>query len=65
METVVKEPIAVSVADAARMIGISRAAMYPIVMSGAIPSFCIGTRRLIPLSGLREWIDGQLAAEAR
>jgi len=56
------EPLAVSVGDAARMLGISRAALYPIVMAKAIDSFTVGTRRLVPMSALRRFVEEQAAA---
>ena len=53
----VHEPIAISVAEAAERIGVSRAALYPLVMSGDIPSIKIGKRRLVPISALRGWVE--------
>lgn len=50
------EPITVDVATAARLVGVSRAALYPLVMSGDIPSFKLGRRRLVPVAGLEEWV---------
>ena len=57
-----EEKLGVSVDEAARMIGISRARCYPLVMSGEIPSITIGSRRIIPVVALRAWMDAQLAA---
>lgn len=58
----VMDRLAVSVDEAAKMIGISRAAMYPLIMGGDIPSFTVGTRRLIPLAELKEWMNRQSAS---
>jgi excisionase family DNA binding protein len=55
----IAEPIAVSVDDGARLIGVSRAFLYQSVLSGACPSMKLGARRLIPVSGLRAWIESQ------
>lgn len=56
----VLEPIGVSVADAAKLAGVSRAMLYPHVMSGEIPSYTLGSRRLVLVSGLRAWAEGQV-----
>jgi len=50
-----RDPITVNVATAARLVGVSRAALYPLVMSGDIPSFKVGRRRLVPVAGLEAW----------
>lgn len=52
----VHEPVAVDVATAAKIVGVSRAALYPLVMSGDIPSFKVGRRRLVPVAGLEAWV---------
>jgi len=50
------EPITVDVATAAKLVGLSRAAFYPLVMSGDVPSFKVGRRRLVPIAGLERWV---------
>lgn len=50
------EPITVDVATAAKLVGLSRAAFYPLVMSGDVPSFKVGRRRLVPIAGLESWV---------
>lgn len=57
-----EDRIAISVEEAARMVGLSRAAFYPIVMAGDVPSVKVGARRLVPMNALREWMDRQLAS---
>src|SRR5205814_333602 len=47
--------VAVSVAEAAELVGLSRAGFYPLVLSGDVPSIKVGKRRLVPIAGLREW----------
>lgn len=59
------ERIAVDVETAADMLGISRAALYPLVMAGEIPSFKVGRRRLVPVDRLRAWADRQPDGETR
>ena len=55
-----EERIAVDVETAAGLIGISRAALYPLVMSGDVPSFKVGRRRLVPVAALRAWASLQV-----
>lgn len=56
--------IAVSVSEAASLIGVSRSSIYPRLLSGEVPSVVVGKRRLVPIAALREWLDSQLAAQA-
>ena len=51
-------PLAVSPAEAARLIGIGRTKLYQALGSSALPSFRIGTRRLIKLADLEAWLEG-------
>lgn len=55
----VPEPIAVSVDEGSRLIGVSRAFLYRSVMSGECPSMKLGARRLIPVAALRRWVEEQ------
>lgn len=50
------EKLAVSVPDAADMLGISRATIYSMLLSDEIESFTIGRRRLIPVHALRSMV---------
>jgi excisionase family DNA binding protein len=61
----VEDRIAVDVETAAEMLGISRGALYPLVMSGDVPSFKIGRRRLVLLESLREWAATQAHDEGK
>ena len=56
------EPLAVNVAVAAKMIGISRGALYPLLMGGQVESLLVGTRRIVPVASLRRWLQEQAAA---
>ncbi len=51
-----EDRIAVDVETAAEMLGISRAALYPLVIAGVVPSFKVGRRRLVPVARLRDWV---------
>lgn len=53
------EPLAVGTTEAARLLGISRPTLYQILNRTDFPSFRVGSRVLISVAGLQEWIDRQ------
>lgn len=53
------EPLAVSAAEAARLLGVSRPTLYQLLNQSDFPSFRVGSRVLISVAGLQEWIDRQ------
>ena len=53
------EPLAVSAGEAARLLGESRPTVYQLMGREDFPSFKVGTRTLISVEGLREWIRKQ------
>lgn len=53
------KPLAVSTSTAADMIDVSRPTLYRLLRTGEIPSFQLGSRRLIPTSGLAAWVEQQ------
>lgn len=53
------KPLAVSTSTAAQMIDVSRPTLYRLLRTGEIPSFQVGSRRLIPTSGLATWVKNQ------
>ena len=50
------EPLTVSVAEAAQMLAVGRDVVYALVNSGQLPSFKVGSRRLIAVSSLRQFV---------
>lgn len=50
------ERLAVSLQEAARLAGVGRTKLYEAIGSGALRSFKIGTRRLIMVEALRDWL---------
>lgn len=56
-------PLAVSPAECARLLGISRPKVYELIHQTGFPSFKLGSRTLISVDGLREWISRQLQTE--
>ena len=57
------EPLAVSAAEAARLLGISRPTVYQLMGRADFPSFKVGNRTLISVDGVRRWVAGR-AGEA-
>ena len=53
------EPLAVGATEAARLLGISRPTLYQLLNRVDFPSFRVGSRVLISVSGLQEWIVRQ------
>lgn len=56
------EPIAVSPAEAARLVGIGRTTLYAAISSGELSSLKLGKRRLIVVAALRAWLQGHEVA---
>lgn len=50
------EPMAVSATEAARLLGVSRPTVYRMMRQEGFPAFKLGSRTLIPVDGLREWV---------
>ncbi len=53
------EPLAISFAKAAALLGISRPTMYALARRDGFPVFSVGSRRLISVEGLRRWVAAQ------
>jgi excisionase family DNA binding protein len=53
------EPLAVSAAKAAELLGVSRPKVYELMGRDDFPSFKVGGRTLISVAGLRDWVDHQ------
>ena len=52
----VEDRLAVSVKEAAQIIGIGRTRLYELLNSGELPSIRIGFRRLIKIEALRDFL---------
>ena len=57
------ERVALSVTEAAALLGVSRPTVYQLLNREGFPSFRIGTRRLISRSGLERWVQEQAGEE--
>lgn len=56
------EAIAVSAAEAARLLSVSKPTVYTLLERADFPRFKVGSRTLIPVDGLREWVRRQSEA---
>ncbi len=54
------EPLTISPAECAKLLGISRPKVYDLINQGGFPSFKLGSRTLISVDGLRQWIAKQV-----
>lgn len=61
---VTMEPLLISVADAARVLGLSKSTIGELALKGTIPSLRVGSRVLLPVKALEEWIEARLAEDA-
>lgn len=59
MDTPKLEPLAVSAAEAARLLGVSRPKVYNLMSREDFPAFRLGGRTLISVEGLRRWVAAQ------
>jgi excisionase family DNA binding protein len=53
------EPLAVSVNDAARVLGLGRTSIYAMIGEGRLETFKLGRRTLIKTASIRRLIDSQ------
>lgn len=53
------EPMAVSAAEAAKLLGVSRPKVYELLNRDDFPAFKLGSRTLISVDGLRRWVAKQ------
>ena len=56
------EPLAVSAAEAARLLDVSRPTLYNLLNQSGFPSFRVGNRVLVSVAGLQDWVDQQTKA---
>jgi excisionase family DNA binding protein len=53
------EPLAVSVNDAARALGLGRTSIYGMIGDGRLETFKLGRRTLIKTASIRRLVDSQ------
>ena len=57
------DPIAVTVDEACRVMGIGRTTLYELLQGGEVRGFSVGRRRLVSVASIREWEARSLARE--
>lgn len=57
-----EEKLAMSVAETAAALGVSRPTVYNLLHKQGFPSFRVGGRTLVSVDGLRAWVAAQAAA---
>lgn len=53
------EKLSLRVAEAAQLVGLSRAMGYKLVREGRWPHFKVGRAVRIPVAALRKWVESQ------
>lgn len=53
------EPVAVSLSQAAQMLGVSRPTVYQYANLPDFPAFRVGGRVLVSVDGLRAWVNAR------
>ena len=53
------EPLAVSLPEAARLLGVSKPTVYQYAKRADFPAFRLGGRVLVSVDGLRDWVREQ------
>ncbi|MCI8803800.1 MAG: helix-turn-helix domain-containing protein [Oscillibacter sp.] len=57
------DKLAYSTAEAAEVLGVSRPVIYTLIKRADFPAFKLGTRTLVSVEGLREWVAAQTRKE--
>lgn len=53
------EPVAISPSKAAELLGVSRPTVYTLMKRADFPAFKVGSRTLVSVEGLRDWVEKQ------
>lgn len=53
--------VTLSIAEATRILGIGKSSLYQEIHAGRLRSFKLGTRRLIPMAAIRDWMTNRQA----
>lgn len=54
------EKIAISVPEAAKLMSVSKPKMYELIHMEGFPAVKLGGRTLVPLDGLKAWMQSQV-----
>ncbi len=58
------EAVAINVREAAERLGLGYVKCYQLITSAQLRSIRVGTRRLVPVSALQEFIEKKLAEQS-
>ena len=61
----VDDRLAISISEAARRLGLSRAGAYQQAARGSLPTVKIGSRLLVPVKRLESMLNGDSAAASK
>jgi len=53
------DPLAVSITEAARALGLGRTSIYTMIGDGRLETFKLGRRTLVKFASVRRLVDGQ------
>ena len=56
-------PIAVSVEEAAKLLGVSKPTVYSMIRGEGLPHIKLNRRTVIPVDRLREWVNERVWGE--
>lgn len=59
------DKLALSVAETAKLLGVSKPTVYTLLRKEGFPVFSVGNRRLISAEGLRQWVAAQTGEAVR
>ena len=58
------DKLAYSLTETAQVLGVSRPTVYALIKQPGFPVFQIGSRKLVSVEGLRDWIRSQTEVTA-
>ena len=58
------DKVAYSLTETAQVLGVSRPTVYALIKQPGFPVFQIGSRKLVSVEGLRDWIRSQTEVTA-
>lgn len=58
------DKLAYSLTETAQVLGLSRPTVYTLIKQPGFPVFQIGSRKLVSVEGLRDWIRSQTEVSA-
>lgn len=63
--TTLQEPLVITVAEAARLLGVCEKTAKTYAQTGQLPSVKIGRRRFVPVHRFKAMLDGELEGQTK